>query len=115
MIAREQLAQLAELYDQYQNSLHPLSVERAEAGRLFKERLADLHATHAADIPFDHFVVRSSSDAASFCERIKRREAFGMTTRYDLAIARKGWLEKGEVINTLPLKPLVKELNRKRS
>jgi DNA polymerase (family 10) len=30
-------------------------------------------------------------------------------------IARKGWLEKGDVINTLPLKELVKELGRKRS
>ena len=55
MIGREQLAQLAELYDRYQNSLDPLSVERAEAGRFFKERLATLHATHAADLPFDHF------------------------------------------------------------
>ena len=55
MIAREPLAQLAELYDQYQNSLHPLSAERAEAARLFKERLASLHATHAADISFDQF------------------------------------------------------------
>jgi len=55
MIAREQLAQLAELYDQYQNSLHPLSPERAEAARLFKDRLASLHVTHAADVPFDQF------------------------------------------------------------
>jgi DNA polymerase (family 10) len=29
-------------------------------------------------------------------------------------IARKGWLEKGDVINTLPLKALMKELGRKR-
>ena len=55
MIAREQLAQVAELYDRYQNSLDPHSPDRAEAGRLFKERLATLHATHAADIPFDQF------------------------------------------------------------
>lgn len=55
MIAREQLAQLAELYDQYQNSLRPLSRERVEAGRLFKERLANLHAAHAPDISFDDF------------------------------------------------------------
>ena len=55
MISREQLTQLAELYDKYQNSLRPLTLERAEAGRAFKEMLANLHSTHAADIPFDHF------------------------------------------------------------
>ncbi len=55
MISREQLARLAELYDQYQNSLQPLSVKRAEAGRAFKELLGGLHASHAADVPFDHF------------------------------------------------------------
>lgn len=30
-------------------------------------------------------------------------------------IARKGWLEKGDVMNTLPLKELMKQLGRKRS
>ena len=55
MIPREQLARLAELYDQYQHSLKPLSVERAAAGSAFKELLATLHATHAADLGFDTF------------------------------------------------------------
>jgi hypothetical protein len=55
MISREQLAILAELYDGYQHSLFPLSGKRAEAGLAFKELLASLHATHAADIPFDVF------------------------------------------------------------
>ncbi len=55
MISREQWAQLAELYDRYQNSLRPLAVERAEAGRAFREMLSRLHAVHAADIPFDYF------------------------------------------------------------
>jgi hypothetical protein len=55
MISREQLASLAELYDRYQNSLHPLAPERAAAGRAFKELLARLHAAHAADIPSDDF------------------------------------------------------------
>jgi hypothetical protein len=55
MISREQLAQLAEIYDRYQHSLNPLSARRAEAGRQFKDQLATLHATHAPDIPFDHF------------------------------------------------------------
>jgi DNA polymerase (family 10) len=30
--------------------------------------------------------------------------------RLGAGIARKGWLEKNDVINTLPLKPLLKEL-----
>jgi DNA polymerase (family 10) len=30
-------------------------------------------------------------------------------------LARKGWLERGDVINTLPLKALLKELQRKRA
>jgi hypothetical protein len=55
MIRREQLARLAELYDIYQNSLRPLSSERAAAGRAFKELLNSLHTTHAADVPFDIF------------------------------------------------------------
>ena len=55
MISRDQLARLAELYDRYQNSLRPLAPERAEAGRAFKQLLADLHSTHAADLPFDRF------------------------------------------------------------
>jgi len=55
MISREQLARLAELYDRYQNSLRPLASERREAGRAFKELLANLHSAHAADIPFDSF------------------------------------------------------------
>lgn len=55
MIPREQLAKLAELYDHYQHSLKPLSAERAAAGRAFKELLATLHSTHAADVAFDSF------------------------------------------------------------
>ena len=55
MISRDQLAQLAELYDQYQNSLRPLAPERTQAGRAFKELLSGLHATHAADVPFGDF------------------------------------------------------------
>ncbi|MBI2925846.1 MAG: hypothetical protein HYY24_09105 [Verrucomicrobia bacterium] len=55
MIAREQLARLAELYDQYQHSLRPLSPERAAACKAFKVLLDQLHATHAADVAFDTF------------------------------------------------------------
>ena len=55
MISREQLARLAELYDQYQHPLMPLAPSRLEAGRVFKELLADMHSAHAADVPFDHF------------------------------------------------------------
>ena len=35
--------------------------------------------------------------------------------RLGVGIARKGWLEKGDVINTLPLDKLVKELQKKRA
>ena len=35
--------------------------------------------------------------------------------RLGTGIARKGWLEKSDVINTLPLKALLKELARKRA
>ncbi len=55
MISREQLARRAQLYDQYQHPLMPLAPSRLEAGRAFKESLTSLHATHAADVPFDHF------------------------------------------------------------
>jgi len=55
MISREQLARLAELYDQCQNSLRPLAPARLEAGRAFKDLLAHLHSSYAADVPFDHF------------------------------------------------------------
>lgn len=55
MISPDQLAKLAELYDQYQNSLCPLDPERASAGIAFKEYLGILHSTHAADIAFDSF------------------------------------------------------------
>jgi DNA polymerase (family 10) len=34
--------------------------------------------------------------------------------RLGAGIARKGWLEKKDVINTLPLDKLLKELKRKR-
>jgi len=35
--------------------------------------------------------------------------------RLGAGIARKGWLTKEDVVNTLPLKALVKELGRKRA
>ncbi len=42
-----------------------------------------------------------------------RREHFGFL-RLGAGVARKGWLEKGDVINTLPLKELMKALGKKR-
>jgi hypothetical protein len=71
MISREQLARLAELYDQYQNSLKPLSPERAIAGRAFKELLSSLHITHAADIPFDDFRRRTVERCREFLRHNK--------------------------------------------
>ena len=35
--------------------------------------------------------------------------------RLGAGVARKGWLEKRDVINTLPLRELMKELKRKRA
>jgi hypothetical protein len=55
MIPIEQLAHLAELYDQYHYSLKPLSAERAAAAKAFKELLAQLHTTRSPDVPFDAF------------------------------------------------------------
>ncbi len=43
------------------------------------------------------------------------RNEHAMFLRLGVGIARKGWLEKGDVINTLPLEKLRKELRRKRS
>jgi DNA polymerase (family 10) len=42
------------------------------------------------------------------------RNEHAMFLRLGVGIARKGWLEKGDVINTLPLDKLRKELRRKR-
>jgi DNA polymerase (family 10) len=42
------------------------------------------------------------------------RNEHAMFLRLGVGVARKGWLEKKDVINTLPLKSLMKELQRKR-
>jgi hypothetical protein len=55
MISREQSAELAELYVRFQNSLRPLSIDRAAAGREFNKLLNTLHSAHGADLPFDAF------------------------------------------------------------
>jgi hypothetical protein len=54
-IVRERLAKLAELYDQCQHSLRPLSPQRAAAGKAFQELPGRLHATHAAAVTFAAF------------------------------------------------------------
>jgi DNA polymerase (family X) len=43
------------------------------------------------------------------------RNEHAMFLRLGVGVARKGWLEKGDVINTLPLKLLLKELKSKRA
>jgi DNA polymerase (family 10) len=43
------------------------------------------------------------------------RNEHAMFLRLGVGVARKGWLEKADVINTLPLEKLRKELGRKRS
>jgi hypothetical protein len=43
------------------------------------------------------------------------RNEHAMFLRFGAGIARKGWLEKKDVINTLPLEKLMKELKMKRT
>ncbi len=55
MISVEHIAQLAELYDRYNNALDPLSEESSQAKRLFDELVGSLHLAHAADVNFLDF------------------------------------------------------------
>lgn len=55
MIGREDIAELARLYDQFHGAFDPLQPEALRAEQQFMERLAALHAAHAADVPFHEF------------------------------------------------------------
>lgn len=55
MISREQLEELARLYDQFHGAFDPLLPEVLEAERAFFAKLESLHATHAADVPVQEF------------------------------------------------------------
>jgi hypothetical protein len=55
MIPVEQIAQLAELYDRYNNALDPFSESCREAKRCFDELVGNLHFAHAPDANFHDF------------------------------------------------------------
>jgi hypothetical protein len=55
MIEPEDLAKLAEFYDQYANALDRQSPERAAARRQFLARLESLYQQEASGITFDTF------------------------------------------------------------
>ena len=65
MIAVAQIAQLAELYDRYNNALDPFSESCRAAKRQFEELAARLHSTHAPDmnvLNFRYELVRHCRD-----------------------------------------------------
>ena len=49
MIAVEQIARLAVLFDRYNNALDPFSDDCAEAKQQFDELVESLHASHAPE------------------------------------------------------------------
>ncbi len=55
MIPPSRIAQLAELYDRYNNAFDPLSAGCNRARREFDELVASLHTAHAADVDFRQF------------------------------------------------------------
>ena len=55
MISREQIEELARLYDQFHSAFNPFLPEVLEAEQAFFEKLQTLHATQAADVPFHEF------------------------------------------------------------
>jgi hypothetical protein len=55
VIPREEIALLAELYSDFHAALDPVAPKTAAAEKAFYERLQTLHATHAADVPFQEF------------------------------------------------------------
>jgi hypothetical protein len=55
MISREQLEELARLYDQFHGAFDPFLPEVLDAERVFFDKLHSLHASHAADLPFQEF------------------------------------------------------------
>ena len=55
MIPLDRVAQLAALYDRYNNALDPFSDDCAAAKREFIRQVHDLHQVHASDIEFLDF------------------------------------------------------------
>ena len=55
MIPLDQIARLAEIYDQYNNALDPLSKAAEDAKRKFETFTANLHSAHAPEVEFSEF------------------------------------------------------------
>ena len=55
MISPEQQSRLAELYGLFHAAIDPFDPEVRQAEKDFYELLGTLHASHAADVPFDEF------------------------------------------------------------
>jgi len=55
MISKEIIAELAELFDRYNNAFDPTSREARQAEDQFHAKLYSLHATHAPEVDFRTF------------------------------------------------------------
>jgi len=55
MISKEVIAELAELFDSFNNAFDPASAVARRAEDEFFARMSALHAAHAADIDFRAF------------------------------------------------------------
>lgn len=67
------------------------------------------------DMDWRHWPYAKSKGVKCVINCDAHRNEHAMFLRLGAGVARKGWLEKKDVINTLPLKALMKELQRKRS
>ena len=55
MIPKEVIAELAELFDRFNNAFDPTSAESKRAEDAFNAKIYLLHATHAPDVDFRVF------------------------------------------------------------
>jgi hypothetical protein len=69
MISQERIAELAELYDRYNNSLDPFSDDCAAAKSRFLKLLDQLYAAQAADVDFNAF----RFEAVKLCREYLRK------------------------------------------
>ena len=58
------------LYDQFHGAFAPLLPEVMEAERAFFEQLLTLHATHAADVPFNEFRRHAVQKCKDFLRKV---------------------------------------------
>jgi DNA polymerase (family 10) len=64
------------------------------------------------DLDWRHWPYAKSKGVKCVLNPDAHRNEHAGFLRLGAGLARKGWLEKGDVMNTLPLKPLLKELKR---